>query len=279
MSIILSGFQTTLSPKPKTSPNLNIQLVAMSKPAKTVLITGCTKGSIGYSLAKEFAAHNYHVYATSRRIETMGDLSSIPNITLLALDLTSSESLHAAHAQISKENDGKLDILYHNAGYRSLAMAVETSFEETLKMYNANLFGIVETNRIFADLIIASRGRIVFTGSVSGYTPQPSQSVYNSSKSAMEMYARTLRMEMKPLGVRVVIVVTAGVKTGMSSDRLKLTPGRKSSSSHIDRGMLTVVFQNLITHILRGKRTGLGRSLKRRIWTRIYMLKQSSPGL
>jgi 1-acylglycerone phosphate reductase len=234
----------------------------MSKPAKTVLITGCTKGSIGCSLAKEFATHNYHVYATSRRIETMGDLSSIPNITLLALDLASSESLHAAHAQISKENNGKLDILYHNAGYRSLAMAVETSLEETFKMYNANLFGIIETNRIFADLIIASRGRIVFTGSVSGYTPHPSQSVYNSSKAAMEMYARTLRMEMKPLGVRVVIVVTAGVKTGMSTDRLKLAPGIMSPSSHLDRAMLTVAFQDLITNILKGKRTGLGRNLK-----------------
>jgi 1-acylglycerone phosphate reductase len=88
----------------------------------------------------------------------------------------------------------------------------------TFKMFNANLFGIIEMNRIFADLVIASKGKIVFTGSVSGYTPHLSQSVYNSSKAAVELYARTLRIEMKPFGVRVVFVLTAAVNTGMSTD-------------------------------------------------------------
>lgn len=140
---------------------------------RTVLITGCTKGSIGYSLAKEFAARDYRVYASTRRIATMGDLANIANVTALALDVTDRYSILAAHAQIARETDGKLDILYHNAGYRSLAMAIETSRNEAFKMFNANFFGIVEMNAIFADLVIASNGKIVFTGSVSGYTPHP----------------------------------------------------------------------------------------------------------
>lgn len=184
-------------------------------------------GSIGYSLAKEFAARNYRVYATARRIQTMGDLSSIPNITLLALDITSQESIRAAYTQIAEETGGKLDILYHNAGYRSLAMAIETSYDEAFKMFNVNLLGIIEMNRIFADLVIASKGKIVFTGSVSGYTPHPSQSVYNSSKAAIELYGRTLRIEMNPFGVRVVFVFTAAVNTGMSAERLNLSEGIK----------------------------------------------------
>jgi len=197
----------------------------MQKP--TVLITGCTKGSIGYSLAKEFATRDYHVYASSRRLQTMGDLGTIPGVTLLALDVTSHESLLEAYTQISKETGGKLDILYHNAGYRSLGMAIETSFNEAFKMFNANLFGIIEMNRMFADLVIASKGKIVFTGSVSGYTPHPSQSVYNSSKAAVELYARTLRIEMKPFGVRVVFVNTAAVNTGMSIERVNLSSGMR----------------------------------------------------
>jgi 1-acylglycerone phosphate reductase len=198
----------------------------------TVLITGCTEGSIGYFLAKEFAARNYYVYATTRRTQTMGDLGSIPNVNPLALDVTSQDSILAAHAKISKETGGKLDILYHNAGYRSLGMAIETSYDEAFKMFNANLLGIIEMNRIFADLVIASKGKIVFTGSVSGYTPHPSQSVYNSSKAAVELYARTLRIEMKPFGVRVVFVFTAAVKTGMSAERLNLSEGMKPALSH-----------------------------------------------
>lgn len=191
---------------------------------RTVLITGCTKGSIGYSMAKEFAARDYHVYASTRRIATMGDLIDVPNITALALDVTDRDSILAAYAQIARETDGRLDILYHNAGYRSLAMAIETSHEEAFKMFNANFFGIVEMNTIFADLVIASKGKIVFTGSVSGYTPHPSQSVYNSSKAAVALYARTLRIEMKPFGVRVIFVQTGAVSTGMSTERVALVP-------------------------------------------------------
>lgn len=194
----------------------------MARP--TVLITGCTKGSIGYSLAKELAARGHHVYASTRRIATMGDLVDIPNITAIALDVTDRDSILQAHAQITRESNGKLDILYHNAGYRTLSMAIETSRDEAFKMFNTNLLGIVEINTIFAGIVIASKGKIVFTGSVSGYTPHPTQSVYNASKSAVELYARTLRTEMKPFGVRVIFVQTAGVKTGMSTERLTMTP-------------------------------------------------------
>lgn len=144
----------------------------------------------------------------------MGDLSTVPNVTLSSLNVTSPVSILEACSKITKETDGKLDILYHNAGYRPLAMAVKASLEEFFKMFNANLFGILEMNRVFANIIIAMEGKIVFTGSVSGYTPHPSQSVYNSSKAAVGLYARTLRIELQPFGVRVVIVNTAGVNTG-----------------------------------------------------------------
>lgn len=81
-------------------------------------------------------------------------------------------------------------------------------------------------NSVFADMVIKAKGRIVFTGSVSGYTPHPSQAVYNSSKAAVELYAKTLRIEMRPFGVRVMFVLTAAVNTGMSSERVKLAKSR-----------------------------------------------------
>ena len=92
-------------------------------------------------------------------------------------------------------------------------------------MFNTNLFGILLLNSVFADMLIKAKGKIVFSGSVSGYTPHPSQAVYNSSKAAVELYAKTLRLEMRPLGVRVVFVLTAAVRTGMSSSRLELAEG------------------------------------------------------
>jgi 1-acylglycerone phosphate reductase len=204
---------------------LSNYLYAFRMSKRTVLITGCTRDSIGYSLAKEFAAHDYYVFATSRNTTSMGDLSEIPNITTLSLDITSEASVLSARTIISKVTGGSLDILYHNAGYRSLAMAIESSVSEAFKMFNTNLFGILLLNSVFADMLIKAKGKIVFSGSVSGYTPHPSQAVYNSSKAAVELYAKTLRLEMRPLGVRVVFVLTAAVRTGMSSSRLELAEG------------------------------------------------------
>lgn len=195
----------------------------------TVLITGCTKGGIGYSLAKEFAAQGWHVFATARRISSMDGLDSNPNITLLPLDITSRQSILSAQSKIMVETGGQLDILYHNAGYRSLGLAVESSADEAFKMFNTNLFGIIEMNRVFADMVIQTKGKIVFTGSVSGYTPHPTSSVYVASKAALAMYAETLRIEMKPFGVRVVHVATAAVNTGMSSARLEIAESMSSS--------------------------------------------------
>jgi 1-acylglycerone phosphate reductase len=154
----------------------------------------------------------------------MGDLVDMQNITAIVLDVTNRDSILEAHARISRETNGTLNILYHNAGYRHLAMAIETSHDEAIKTFDTNLLGIIEMNCIFADLVISSKGKIVFTGSVSGYTPHPSQSIYNASKAAVALYARTLRLELKPFGVRVIFVQTAAVNTGMSSERVALTP-------------------------------------------------------
>lgn len=81
-------------------------------------------------------------------------------------------------------------------------------------------------------MVIATKGKIVFTGSVSSYTPQPSQAVYNASKAAVELYARTLSIEMQPFGVRVVLVNTAGVNTSMTSERVVLAPGTFPTLPH-----------------------------------------------
>jgi 1-acylglycerone phosphate reductase len=83
-------------------------------------------------------------------------------------------------------------------------------------------------NNVFADMIIKTKGKIVFTGSVSGYTPHPTASVYGASKAALALYVETLRIEMKPFGVRVVHVATAAVNTGMSTARLEIADGMLS---------------------------------------------------
>jgi 1-acylglycerone phosphate reductase len=183
-------------------------------------------------LPKNFARQNYHVYATARKLANMGDLASTSpdRITPLALDVRSPAAIQSVYTQIQRDTGGKLDILYHNAGYRSLAMATEASCDESMKMFNTNVFGVIKDTRIFADLVVAAKGKMVFTGSVSGYTPHPSQSVYCSSTAALELYVRTLRIEMRPFDVQVILVNTGATKTGMSSQRVDLVEGKIRSA-------------------------------------------------
>jgi len=85
----------------------------MSK--KTVLITGCSEGGIGHSLALEWHNRGYRVFATARRLEAMEALSRT-GIECLAMDVTDSASLEKVAEDVSQRTGGTLDVLVNNAG-------------------------------------------------------------------------------------------------------------------------------------------------------------------
>jgi 1-acylglycerone phosphate reductase len=176
--------------------------------APTVLITGCTDGSIGHGLVLAFARQGYHVFATARRLSAMSSLKTMLNITILELDITSPESIRTVHTTVSAATSGRLDILYNNAGVRFVTMGIDSTYKMATDTIAANFSGIVEMVHVFSDLVIASTGRIVFTSSGAGSLPVPTQCLYNSSKAALDAYAKTLTIEMQPLGVSVTNVIT-----------------------------------------------------------------------
>jgi 1-acylglycerone phosphate reductase len=192
----------------------------------TVLITGCSQGTIGHYLALEFARRGYHVFASARRLSAMDALKDVPNVTLLELDVTSTASVQAAHELIAAATGGTLDILYHNAGVRNVAMAIHTDKKTADWIMGANFTAVVGMTTIFSDLLLkAGRGsRIVFTSSIGGRVPAPSNAVYSASKAALDMYADALRLEMHPFGVQVVTVVTGDVETTMSVQKMEPLP-------------------------------------------------------
>jgi len=82
---------------------------------KTVLITGCSEGGIGHSLALEWHSKGHRVFATARRLEAMSSLSSV-GIECLAMDVTDIVSLQSAKEEVEKKTGGTLDVLVNNAG-------------------------------------------------------------------------------------------------------------------------------------------------------------------
>ncbi|KAE8450075.1 hypothetical protein EG329_006856 [Mollisiaceae sp. DMI_Dod_QoI] len=207
----------------------------------TVLITGCTDGSIGHGLVLSFVRQGYHVFATARRLSAMTSLTTIPNITLLELDVTSPESIRKAHSAVSAATSGKLDILYNNAGVRYVAMGIDSTYKIATDTMATNFCAVVEMVHVFSCQMkvtcsgqcnggtehfqfgsssgvpnltpYSSNGKIVFTSSGAGKLPVPTQAIYNASKAALDLYAQTLRIEMQPLGVGVINVITGSIAT------------------------------------------------------------------
>lgn len=82
---------------------------------KTVLITGCSEGGIGHSLALEWQGKGHRVFATARRLEAMSSLSAV-GIECLAMDVTDTASLQSAKEEVEQKTGGTLDVLVNNAG-------------------------------------------------------------------------------------------------------------------------------------------------------------------
>jgi 1-acylglycerone phosphate reductase len=90
---------------------------------KSVLITGCSEGGIGHSLALEWHQKGYHVFATARRLEAMTSLASA-GIECLTMDVTDPSSLQTAKAHVEAKTGGTLDVLVNNAGLGSSHLCV-----------------------------------------------------------------------------------------------------------------------------------------------------------
>ncbi|USW48228.1 Putative short-chain dehydrogenase/reductase SDR, NAD(P)-binding domain superfamily [Septoria linicola] len=182
---------------------------------KSVLITGCSKGGIGHSLAREFKKHGIRVFATARKAESISDLQD-EGIETLSLEVTKQESIDALKAEIESRTGGRLDYLVNNAGRNYTVPALDVELEEIRLTFETNLFAVMRMCQAFAPLLINAKGTIVQIGSLAGIIPYVFGSVYNASKAALHSYSNTLRVELEPFDVRVVTVVTGGVKSNIA---------------------------------------------------------------
>lgn len=152
------------------------------------------------------------VFATARDHSTISELSDI-GIETLSLEVHKPESIKALKASIEKRAGGSLDILINNAGRNYTIPALDVDFDEVQDLFEINVFAVMRMCQSFAPLLIRAKGMIVQIGSLSGFMPHVFGSPYNASKAALHSYSNTLRVELAPLDVRVVLVYTGGVQS------------------------------------------------------------------
>ncbi|KAL1932602.1 hypothetical protein VTP01DRAFT_8280 [Rhizomucor pusillus] len=187
----------------------------MTKPV--ALITGCTKGGIGYSFCEQFAKNGYQVYATARRVESMEGLEEL-GCKLLRLDVTDNASIKSVVDQVITEA-GQIDILINNAGRPGNGALMDIDLDDARKCVETNVFGVLAVTRAVAThMAKRGSGKIANIGSVVGYASTPWAGVYAFSKAAVHSMTDALRLELAPLGIQVILVAPGGVTSNFGNN-------------------------------------------------------------
>ena len=179
---------------------------------KVIWITGASSG-FGYALAEILAQKGHIVYAGARRIEAMEPLKKagvIPH----HLDVTNESSIRKAFDQIQHEQ-GRIDILYNNAGYGTYGPVDVDDLKDIQAMFEVNLFGAARVNHVVLPQMISQRsGRIILTASLVSHLSTPGIGWYAATKHALNAMVKALRMEVKEFNVDVIQIEPGSVKTG-----------------------------------------------------------------
>jgi len=173
---------------------------------KVVLITGASRG-IGHALACELAGRGHRVYGAAR-----SDCDGAPFIPL-SLDVTSAGSAQEAVANII-DKEGKIDVLVNNAGSSFSGPVEEVSTDTARRIFETNYMGIVNmVKAVLPNMRKRESGDIVNIGSAGGKIGVPFQSHYTASKFAVEGLSESLYYELRPFGVRVLLIEPGDVGT------------------------------------------------------------------
>ncbi|OTB04203.1 hypothetical protein M426DRAFT_164934 [Hypoxylon sp. CI-4A] len=180
---------------------------------KTALITGCSDGGLGAAVAKVLCKKDYHVFATLRDTSKAGALAALGNVEVLELEVTSEESIARCAEHVRAKTGGTLDVLVNNAGRDFIMPLLDADLREAKKLFDVNFWGVLAVTQAFAPLVVEAKGVVANHSSVVWNLAIAWGGLYNTSKAAVKQISEVMRVELEPLGVRVVTVIVGGVDT------------------------------------------------------------------
>jgi 3-oxoacyl-[acyl-carrier protein] reductase len=186
---------------------------------KVILVTGSSKG-IGKSIAEHYLASSDNLVIGCSRSR-----SSISNKNYMhhEVDLSKNHSTNDLMTTIKKDVN-KLDILINNVGVASMNHLLLTTPEKIDQIIDVNLKSIINLTREASKLIKKEKnGRIINMTTVASPLNLEGESVYVSSKAAIEAFTRVIAKELSPFGITVNAVGPGPVKT----DLIKSVPVHK----------------------------------------------------
>lgn len=175
---------------------------------KYILVTGAF-GGMGRATVRLLKEQGFCVFALDRNV---GEAEQ--NIIPLQADITDEQSIKAAAESVKKITD-ELFAIVHFAGIYMLDSLVEMGSEKFEHIFRVNLFGAFLVNKIFLPWLHKGSRIVMTTSELAPLDPLPFTGIYAVTKSALDKYAYSLRMELQLIGVSVSVIRTGAVKTGM----------------------------------------------------------------
>ncbi len=193
----------------------------MSRKDRSVVVTGVSTG-IGWGTVKVLTAKGFHVFGSVRKPADGERLKAEfgDAFTPLMFDVTDEAAVRVGARQVEAALGGAtLAGLVNNAGIAVAGPLLHLPVEDFRKQLEVNLTGVVIATQAFAPLLGAEGegrkdpGRIVNISSVGGRTANPFLAPYNTSKFGLEGLSGSLRRELLPFGVDVIVVAPGAVAT------------------------------------------------------------------
>lgn len=191
----------------------------------TVLITGASTG-IGRSTALHLAARGYTVFAGVRResdgatLATAAPAAAAARIVPVLLDVTRADQIRDTLAQIEAQAPHGLYALINNAGFNLNGAFEYTADADAHALMDTNFGGLAALSRAALPLLRrhvarhpGATAKLVNIGSIGSYLGVPWEAYYHASKFAVLGLSESMRHELWPQGIRVVVVCPGGIVT------------------------------------------------------------------
>lgn len=192
--------------------------------SKIILVTGTSAG-FGKLITITLAKEGHSVIAAMRNVSTKNaaaaaELNAIPNVEVVEMDVTSTESVNTAIEKTLKKY-GQIDVLVNNAGIGAVGFLEATSIEQMKNVFEVNLWGYVRCIQAVLPAMRAHRsGLIINVSSSLGILSIPYMAPYVGTKYAIEGMTESLQYEIKKFGIEAVTVMPGPFPTEIAGKSL-----------------------------------------------------------
>lgn len=229
---------------------------------KTALVTGAGTG-IGRGIALALARRGYDLVLVGRREARLREVALVAErvgvcAVVLPADLSKSADLNGL-VERARTLLGPIDLLVNNAGELVRGNLRALSYADIARSISTNLIAPIELTRQALPDLRARKGTVVFVGSTMSKVPMPSASIYSATKSGIKAAVESLRYELEPEGIHVLLAYPPPTDTAMTRGM-----GSAAGLSRFPRRNPDIVGEQIVRAIISGRKElmfGMDRSI------------------